>query len=111
MSEKDSPEKTQSITDELWKKARTMFQEQLAEIYKIRSKRQLEKKTDGILMDHGTPHEPALLLQSDGSLKWIQSGWRSEPFEGRKISDMEFCILATEIIENSPKPKTPKPKK
>ncbi len=95
----------------LWRKSREMFQEQLAEIYKARSKRVRSDKTNGILIDHGTPHEPALLLQPDGSLKWVQSDWTPEPFEDREISDMEFCILATEIIDKSTNPITPKPKK
>lgn len=111
MREIEAPEKTQSITDELWKRARTMFQKQLAELYIDQSRIHPEHVTDGILPDQGTPHKPAVLYKSDGSLIHVKSEWTPEPFEDSAIPDMEFCILATEIIENSLKPKNPKPKK
>lgn len=107
MNEKDTPEKNQSIADEIWRKTRTTFQEHLAEVYKDRRKRMQGEETDGILIKNGTPHEPSLLLEPNGNLKWVQSSWNPEPFEDLEISDMGFCILATEIIENSPEPKTP----
>lgn len=105
MSEKDAPYRNQSIAETLWKKARVMFQEQLAEVYRERRKRQRGEKTDGILINRGTPHDPALLLLPSGDLKWMKSEWTPEPFKKRKIPDIEYCILATEIIERSPKPK------
>ena|SRR3989344_437174 len=93
--------------DNIWKGTRMTFQELLVQFYKQEKKKFRRNNRRGILVDLGTPHQPALRLNSDGTLKWVQSPWTPGPFEDREISDMEFCTLATEIMEKSPKAKNP----
>lgn len=102
MSEKESY-RFHREADNIWKKTRMMFQEQLARFYKQEGKKFRRNNRRGILVDPGTPHQPALFLRSDGNLKWVQSPWTPGPFENREISDMDFCLLATEIMETPKK--------
>jgi len=105
MSEKD-----QRVAESIWKKTKITFQEHLAKIYveyknKTKQFKNKENNIEGILINNGTPHEPALLLEPDGNLRWVQYGWTPEPRDNGKIPDMEFCIIATEIVNNFQKTK------
>lgn len=99
--------------EKIWEKTRLAIMKRLkATIYEpylknakadSKDSRKEKGKIAGLIIDVGNPHEPALLLTPQGNLQLVQYGWSPRPSGEGKLSDIEFCLRATEVFKNPPK--------
>lgn len=97
---------------EIWKETSRKFRLQLRLLY-VELRQKLEDgnsgisrrllSADGIIVDPGGPRESALLLERDGSIKFVQYGdWAPPPDRDlHEITPEYYCVLATWIIKES----------
>ncbi len=86
---------------EIWHITYELFRQELRLLYlQIEGGKPILQDHEGVIVDTGTPHNPALLLRPDGSIKFVQYGWSAPPDRDLEITNQDYCILATEIIEN-----------